>query len=244
MRELEIRHTKVFTQTLEAFQDDNIRIIVNQGGTRSSKTISLAQLYIYLALQFHGETFSIVRKSFPALKASVMRDFFELLESYNLYSEAAHNKTDHTYKLNGNLIDYFSIDDQQKVRGRKRDYLWINEANEISEEDFQQLIFRTTKKIFLDYNPSIEEDHWIIKNVLTRNDVKLIISTYKDNPFLPREQVKEIERLKLIDPHLWQIYGEGNRSEIQKGTVFLREHYSEYDYLPKDIKSVIYCDPN
>ncbi|MEM4626455.1 MAG: PBSX family phage terminase large subunit [Candidatus Bilamarchaeaceae archaeon] len=242
--ELIIKHTKVFTKTLAAYQDPNVNIIINQGGTRSSKTYSITQLIILECLKSQNKTYSIIRKSFPALRASVMRDFFDLLKNLNLYSEENHNKTEHLYNLNNNLIEFFSLDDEQKVRGRKRDILWINEANEIDEDSFLQLNFRTSGKIFLDYNPSIPETHWIITNILKRDDAHIIISTYRDNPFLSKKQILEIERLKLINPNMWAVFGEGIRSEIQTGNVFLKDYYQEYDYLPNDIKSVIYVDPN
>jgi len=242
---LEIKHTGVFTKTLSAFQKKSVNIIVNQGGTRSSKTYSIAQLIVFLCLHsLKGNTISIVRKSFPSLRATVMRDFFEILENLHLYNEENHNKTEHTYFFNGNVVEFFSLDDQQKVRGRKRDILWVNEANEIDFESFQQLNFRTTGKIFIDFNPSISETHWIVSSVLERDDVELIISTYRDNPFLGDKQVKEIERLKLLSPAMWAVFGEGVRSEIQTGSVFIKDFYQEYDVLPKDVKSVIYVDPN
>ncbi|HPN38274.1 MAG TPA: PBSX family phage terminase large subunit [Melioribacteraceae bacterium] len=242
--ELTIKHTKVFTKSLEAYRNPKINIIVNQGGTRSSKTFSIAQLIIFLCHKNEGRVYSIVRKAFPSLRATVMRDFFDILKGLNEYSENNHNKTEHTYILNNNTVEFFSLDDEQKVRGRKRDILWINEANEIDEDSFLQLNFRTSGKIFLDYNPSISETHWIITNILERDDAHLIISTYRDNPFLGKKQILEIERLKLINPSMWAVFGEGVRSEIQTGTVFIKDFYQEYDVLPRDVKSVIYVDPN
>jgi hypothetical protein len=241
MAELVIEHTSVFTRNLESSK----RIKLNQGGTRSSKTYSIAQLIVYLCMTSDKKhTYDICRKSLPSLKATAMKDFFEILHTHKLYNEANHNKTDKTYHLNGNEICFFSIDDQQKVRGRKRDVLWCNEANELDYEDFRQMIIRTTGDIFIDFNPDEPEDHWLFTEVASRDDCELIVSTYLDNPFLPMSLVSEIERYKLLDPAFWAVFGEGKRSDLQLGTVFLKKHYQEAEYLPADVKGVIYTDPN
>ncbi len=98
-----------------------------------------------------------------------MRDFFEILKTHELYKEEDHNKTSSEYKINGNLIEFISLDSPQKVRGRKRDLLFINEANELFWEDWNQLIFRTIGRVILDYNPS-DDFHWIYDKVKVRED--------------------------------------------------------------------------
>ena len=137
-----------------------------------------------------------------------MRDFIEILRNYDLYDEESHNKSSAEYRLKGNLIEFISLDSPQKVRGRKRDLLFINEANELHWEDWQQLIFRTKDKIILDYNPS-DEYHWIYEKVKPRDDADFFITTYKNNPFLGEEIKKEIERLRETDENYWNIYGLG-----------------------------------
>jgi phage terminase large subunit len=144
----------------------------------------------------------------PSLRGSAMRDFFHILNTLSLYDEKSHNKTENLYKLNGNIIEFISLDESIKVRGRKRDYLFLNEANEVDFESFKQLAFRTTDKIILDYNPH-QEYSWIYDNVITRDDAELFISTYKDNSFLDKKNVDEIERLKYEDENYWRIYGLG-----------------------------------
>lgn len=155
-------------------------------------------------------TISVVRKTLPALKASALRDFIEILTSAGWYSENNHNKTEHTYTLFGNLVEFVSLDQPQKVRGRKRHVLFCNEANELTLEDFRQLSMRTTMKIILDYNPSMIE-HWIYDEVIPREDCEYYQTTYKDNPHLEDVVVKEIERLQETDPDMWRIYGLGER---------------------------------
>lgn len=205
-RSLTLKGTNVLERNMAA----STRYIVNQGGSRSSKTYSIAQKFIAKAFTEHDEVFTIARKTLPALKASAMRDFFEVLRNEDLYDEALHNKTENTYQLNGNLIEFISSDQPQKIRGRKRKYLWLNEANEFTLDDFLQFSLRTTGEITLDFNPS-DEYHWIYDKVLTRDDVTFIKSTYRDNPFLEPELVNEIERLQHTSPVDWQVFGLGER---------------------------------
>lgn len=194
------------------------RIIALQGGTRSGKTYSALQWLIKQCLNYQGMTISIVRKTLPALKSSAMRDFIDILNSIGYYSEANHNKTENIYILNNNIIEFFSLDIADKLRGRKRDVLYINEANEIDLEDWRQLLLRTTGKVIIDYNPS-DFEHWIYDQVLTRDDCGLIITTYKDNPHLPDALKREIESLEQADPEYWKIFGLGERGQLM-GLVF------------------------
>ena len=175
-------------------------------------------MLIVLAMQEKGKVFSIVRKSLPSLKMTAYRDFFEILNKLELYDESRHNKSDYTYTLNGNLFEFISLDQPQKKRGARRDYLFCNEANELSWEDFFQLLVRTTGKIWIDYNPS-DAFHWIYDKLLTREDVTYIQSTYKDNPFLDKSIVDEIERLMYTDEDYWRIYGLGERG-MSRATIF------------------------
>src|SRR5882757_3115030 len=128
-KQLNLESTIVFKKNYKALESD-ARFIINEGGSRSSKTWSLCQLAIVYLLNNPGKSFSIVRKSFPSLRSSAMKDFFEVLKELGIYSKSNHNKTEHTYNFpNGSSVDFFSVDDEQKIRGRKRDILWANEAN-------------------------------------------------------------------------------------------------------------------
>lgn len=204
------------------------RITVMQGGTRSGKTYNIILFFVIRLLQERGKTLSIVRASLPSLKGSVMRDFMEILLKLNLYNEDDHNKTESTYLLNGNLVEFVSVDQPQKIRGRKRSYLFINEANELNYEAWMQLIFRTTDKIVIDYNPS-DEYHWIYDKVIPRDDAEFFITTYKDNPFLPKELIEEIERLQQADENYWRVYGLGERG-ISQQTIYT--HWQEVPEMP------------
>lgn len=211
---INIKATNVFARNYQA----TTRIRSNRGGSRSSKTYSICQSYIIRLLGVTGKVLTIGRKTSPALTGTVMRDFFNILQDLDLYDRKSHNKTDKTYWINGNLVEFISMDDPQKKRGASRDWLWLNEANEFTLEDWRQLVMRTREEITLDYNPSMVS-HWIYTEVETREDCTLIKSTYRDNPFLPIDQVREIERLEEIDYNFWRIYGLGEIG-ISEATIF------------------------
>ena len=197
------------------------RVIVLQGGTRSGKTYSAIQFLVELCYKYPnaGMVITIARATYPSLRGSVLRDFIDILNGFEAYNPEHHNKTESTYALNGNLVEFISLDQPQKVRGRKRDILFVNEANEITLEGWNQLLFRTTGFAVLDFNPS-DPMHWIYDDVQTREDATTLITTYKDNPHLPDVVVAEIERFKEIDPDYWKVYGEGQRSAGRKGQIF------------------------
>jgi phage terminase large subunit len=220
----------------KTFKEDRKRIAVLQGGSRSGKTFSALQWIIRTCVKYQGLTYSIVRKTLPALKASSMRDFFEILKEANLYNPNDHNKTENTYLLNNNLIEFFSTDDSQKLRGRKRDVLFCNEANELDLEDWRQLLLRTEGKVIIDYNPS-DFEHWIYDQVITRPDANLLITTYKDNPHLPDSLKKEIESLELADPEYWKVFGLGQRGQL-KGLIF--QNWIEANLIPENAKFLGY----
>ena len=218
----------------ENLVDSDKKIIINQGGTRSGKTFNIL-LYIifYYCLNNSNKTITICRKTYPALRATVLRDFINILREHNLYSEDNHNKSSSEYNLFGNLIEFISLDQPVKVRGRKRHLLFINEANELFWEDWQQLLFRTSDKIILDYNPS-EEYHWIYDKIIPREDANFLKTTYQDNPFLEQSLIDEIERLKYTDEQYWQIYGLGEKG-ISKATIF---NYVECNQVPFEAEVV------
>jgi phage terminase large subunit len=199
-----------------------------QGGTRSGKTVNILLWFVTRLLKEENKVLTIVRDSLPSLKGSVLRDFIDLLTRLGMYSENNHNKTENTYMLGTNLIEFVSCDQPHKIRGRKRNYLFCNEATELSYDSWLQLIFRTEDRTVIDYNPS-EIDHWIYDHVLSRPDVDFYITTYKDNPFLSDDLVHEIERLQEADPDYWKIYGLGERGT---GRELIFTHYRLCDSMP------------
>ena len=212
------------------------KIIVEQGGTRSGKTYNIILWIIFnYCAQNNGKVITVCRKSFPSLRATVMRDFMSILQTYDVYQEANHNKSNSEYHLFGNLVEFISLDMPQKIRGRKRDLLFVNEGNELYYEDMQQLLFRTQDKIILDFNPS-DEYHWIYDKLITRDDCAFFKTTYLDNPFIEDSIKLEIERLRDTDEQYWQIYGLGERS-YSRSTIFT---YAEVNQIPVDANLIAY----
>jgi len=229
---MEIKTNVVFKH----LERSKARIIIEQGGTRSGKTYNiLIWLIVAYALRNTGKTITLCRKTYPSLRASAMRDFIEILMNLGLYDENYHNKSNSEIMLNGNLVEFIGMDQPQKIRGRKRDVLFANEANELSIEDWRQLSLRTTERIIIDYNPS-DEFHWIYDEVIPREDAEFYQTTYLDNPFLEASVIAEIERLKTIDENYWRVYGLGERGAA-KSLVF---SYSECQQVPTSAELVGY----
>ena len=227
-----IKVNKVYTHLKRSKK----KIVVEQGGTRSGKTYNiLLWIIFHYCAKYTGQTITIARKTFPAVRSSVMRDFFDILKQHQLYNEDYHNKSNSEYILNGNLVEFVSLDQPQKIRGRKRDLAFLNEANELTFEDWQQIVFRTNGRIILDYNPS-DSFHWIYDRVIPREDADFYQTTYRDNPFLDATIVSEIERLKETDEHYWRVYGLGERG-TNRAQVF---QFTTYQQLPPQAKFLSY----
>src|SRR3990167_7674749 len=153
----------------------NKRIRVVQGGTGASKTVSIILYLIALAQSDKKPTLtSIVSESLPHLKKGAMLDFLNILQTHDYFVDARWNKSDFVYTFEtGSKIEFFSIDQPRKVRGPRRDRLFINEANNTPLESFDQLEIRTNEFVFLDYNPTNE--FWVMTDVVgKRNDVDFL----------------------------------------------------------------------
>jgi phage terminase large subunit len=220
----------------EHLLESNKKIVIEQGGTRSGKTYNIL-LWIIFQYCTHNrnQVITVCRKTFPALRATVMRDFMDILKEYDIYRSGFHNKSNSEYFLFGNLVEFISLDQPQKVRGRKRNLLYANEINELTWEDWQQLIFRTNDKIVGDFNPS-DEYHWLYDKVIPRDDCQFFQTSYLDNPYLEDTLVSEIERLKETDEQYWQIYGLGERA-TSVNTIF---NYIEVKQIPEEAKLISY----
>ena len=238
--------TPVFTKN---YASDK-KIKVNRGGTRSSKTRSIAQLSVLWL--FTGQisrnrnipkgVWSTVRKYSTTLDATVIRDFEEELNKQELYEAVRHNKTKRTYTYGDRMVEFFGADDEKKLRGAKRNILYANEANELEfKTQFFQLLIRTENDVFIDFNPD-DENVWINteleqKRAHDMKDVEVIVSTYKDNTFLPASLIKEIEYLEKTDPEFWKIYGLGEYGKIF-GVIF--PNYTIVDVAPADAALISY----
>lgn len=202
-----------------AEQGKRWKFLVLQGGTRSGKTYAICQFVTWLIENYTGLTISFVRATLPSIKATVLRDFTEIMQEVELWNDRNFNKSSLEYHHKGNLVEFFSVDNEQKVRGRKRHILICNEANEIGQEKMMQLLFRTMGLTIMDFNPSMVASY-IYDDILIRKDAALLITTYKDNPFLTPNIINEIERLQQTDPELWKIYGCGQRGSNRMGAIF------------------------
>jgi len=250
---MDIKATAIFEKNYEAIAGDK-RFIINEGGSRSSKTYSLCQLMIIYCLQNNNKVVSVIRKTFPALRATVLRDFIEILKDIGLYNEESHNKSEQIYTFgNGSMVEFFSVDNEQKIRGRKRDIAWCNEANELFFDDYTQINLRTESKLIFDYNPS-DSASWLYE--LPAEDSVKIKSTYKDNPFLPDSIKAQIEDLARTDEALYQIYALGEKA-ISKSNIYSQwsfvahrpSRFVKYVYgldfgynHPTALMRVYYCD--
>jgi len=239
---LNLEVTPVFTKN---WRSDK-KIKNNRGGTRSSKTRSIAQIavnWLFTGQISHNRkipkgVWSTVRKFSTTLDATVIRDFEEELDKQQAYHLVKHNKTKRTYSYGERMVEFFGADDEKKLRGAKRKILYCNEANELGfKTQFFQLLIRTEDDIFIDFNPD-DEDCWInteleIKRANAIGDVDTIVSTYKDNTFLPQSLIKEIEYLQESDPEFWKIYGLGQYGKVF-GVIF--ENFNVIKELPVDDK--------
>jgi phage terminase large subunit len=202
---LDIKGTKV----LDKITKTQKRFVLSVGSSRSSKTFSMLQYLILYCAQNKdkGKYASVVRKSFPSMRRTVYREFVDLLKEYGLYEDSKHNRTEHTIEIFGNKVEFFSLNDSQKIRGAKRDILYLNEVNEVDYESAQQLFLRTTERVFMDCNPS-DIWHWSMK-YQHRSDCDYIHSTYKDNPFINEATIRQIESYKETDDNMWRVFGLG-----------------------------------
>jgi phage terminase large subunit len=219
--------TTVFSRNRRAFEE-GYKIIVNQGGTSSSKTYSILQLLIILAASpvFTAGTISIVSESIPHLKRGAIRDFQKILG--DKFDDMAFNRTDHIYKFEKSQIEFFSADDSARLRGGRRNILFLNECNNITMDSFDELDVRTEGSTFLDYNPVSE--FWIHQllqqngiNDFTKDSFPLdhrkicfIHSTYlQARQVLPKDTIDKIESRRERNPNWWNVYGLGLVGNIE-----------------------------
>ena len=209
-----------------------------QGGTAASKTISIILWLINLAQSDeHSTLTSIVSESFPHLKRGAIRDFLSIMEEHRYFVPDRWNKTDYVYEFEtGSKIEFFSADQPAKVRGPRRDRLFINEVNNVPFETFEQLEVRTNDFIYLDWNPTSE--FWFYTDVLNkRSDVDHIVLTYKDNEALNQAIIDSIETRKERKGW-WKVYGEGLLGEVE-GKIY--RDWEIVDELHHHAKLERYC---
>lgn len=230
--------TSVFAANLHAYVE-RVPIIFNQGGTRSSKSYSIMQLLLLIALESSKPlVISVVSKTLPHLKLGVMRDFDRILANYGINPLDVKNISESFYKINGTIIEFFGVDNLGKVHGPERDILFVNECNFVKQDIFEQLLIRTRGTVFLDFNPSSE--FWAHTDYIQKAKVedgigvtdtglkfKVIKSTYRDNEHLTANQLAYIESKKK-NAIWWKVYGEGELGRLE-GAVFTNWRFGEFD---------------
>jgi len=247
-----MKFTNVFQKIANGFKGN--RFIIQQGGSSSSKTYSTLQFLVIWALKSdQSKLVSIVAESIPHLRRGAYRDFLKILMEAGLYQEVNHNKSDFAYKLKNFHFEFFSADNDAKLRGARRDVLYINECNNVTYDAFTQLEIRTRDKIFLDYNPT--SFFWANKKVMhPPNKYSFIKSTYKDNvdhltgkPLLEQSIIDAIESRKPVydedgnlisgDEQFWRVYGLGETGQLE-GVVF--SNWDTVDTIPNEGKWTAY----
>ncbi len=169
------------------------RIKIIQGGTSAGKTFGILPILIDKAARQSGLEISIIAESIPHLRRGALRDFLKIMKWTNRYYEERFNKSHLKYEFaNGSFIEFFSADDSSKLRGARRDILYINECNNVNFEAYNELAIRTKREVYLDFNPANE--FWVHTELKDESDADFIILTYKDNEGLDEGIVQQIEK--------------------------------------------------
>ena len=226
MRTIASPSTRIFNENAIAF-DTSKRRALNEGGTSSSKTWSILQLLIFIAQRASKPCLiSVVSESFPHLNRGCIRDFRRIMG--DAWSDGCWSKSNHIYTFGKGQIEFFSADEPSKLRGGRRQILFINEANNVPYEGFKELDIRTELFTFLDWNPVSE--FWAHESLIGKDENAYIHSTYLDaRDVLPAEVIKNIESNKDTDPNWWNIYGLGRLGRIE-GLVY--PFFDQVDTLP------------
>ena len=216
------------------------RIKIIQGGTSAGKTFGILPILIDKAAKKGGLEISVVSESIPHLRRGALRDFLKIMKWTNRYVDERYNKSLLKYEFaNGSFIEFFSADDSKKLRGGRRNILYINECNQISFESFLEMSIRTKDEVFLDYNPTAE--FWVHTELEGQEDAEKIILTYKDNEALDVGIVDQIEKniKKAETSNYWKnwvdVYVNGIMGKLE-GIVF--SNWKQIDTIPKEARLV------
>ena len=196
------------------------RIKVVRGGTSASKTFSILPILIDRAIKTSNLEISVVSESIPHLRRGALKDFLKIMMALGRYNDNQFNKSTLKYTFsNGSYIEFFSVDQPDKLRGARRNVLYVNECNNVDFDSYYQLAIRTSGEIWLDYNPS--SLFWVDREIINQEDVDFITLTYLDNEALADTIVKEIESAKekaktsSYWANWWQVYGLGLTGSLE-----------------------------
>jgi phage terminase large subunit len=196
------------------------RIKVVRGGTSASKTFSILPILIDRAIKTSNLEISVVSESIPHLRRGALKDFLKIMMALGRYTDSQFNKSTLKYTFaNGSYIEFFSVDQPDKLRGARRNVLYVNECNNVDFDSYYQLAIRTSGEIWLDYNPS--SLFWVDREIINQEDVDFITLTYLDNEALSETIVKEIESAKekaktsSYWANWWQVYGLGQTGSLE-----------------------------
>jgi len=216
------------------------RTKIIQGGSSASKTYSILAVLIDKAIKYPNTEISIVAETIPHLRRGALKDCIKILKWTNRYNDDQFNKSLLTYTFkNGSYLEFFSADDSSKLRGARRDILYINECNNVTFESYNELAIRTKKAVYLDFNPANE--FWVHKELKDEPDSDFLILTYKDNEALDNSIVQQIEKNRLKAEtsaywaNWWRVYGLGEIGMLE-GVIF--SNWKTLDTLPKDAKLI------
>lgn len=211
---MEISAFKDTTATKKVFSLTK-RIRAVAGGTSASKTVSIIVWCIDYAQSTKGELISIVSESFPHLEGGAIRDFTNIMKGQGYWNDNRWHATKHVYTFEkGSVIEFISVDNYGKAHGPRRDVLFVNEANNLSYQVVDQLIVRTKKIVWLDWNPSSEFYFYTEMLPNRPDDIDFITLTYKDNEALDEVTIQEIESHKG-NKNWWTVYGLGQLGTIE-----------------------------
>lgn len=219
------------------------RIRLIAGGTSASKTIS-ALIYLIAKAQSDVKPTltSIVSESFPHLRRGAMRDFLNIMQEHGYYKEANWSRTEYTYTFEtGSKIEFFSADQSDKVRGPRRDRLFVNEVNNILREAWEQLVIRTREFVIADWNPVA--DFWIYEDYelddspasTSNEDADFLILTYRDNEALEPAIIKEIETRAARNKNWGRVYADGKRGSTEAK---IYKNWPVLEGVPEDARLV------
>ena len=230
----------IITTAIDKIEALQKRIKIIQGGTSAGKTYSVLAVLITKAASYSRTEISVVAESIPHLRRGALKDFLKIMKENNRYFDERFNKSLLRYEFsNGSVMEFFSADDSSKLRGARRDILYINECNNVTFESYNELAIRTKKEVYLDFNPANE--FWVHKELKDEPDSDFLILTYKDNEALDNSIVQQIEKNRLKAEtsaywaNWWRVYGLGEIGMLE-GVIF--SNWKTIDTLPKDAKLI------